>query len=93
MVDYFLKYNHFSVLKNYILKDPLCDWFEITKNASYQKDENSYYKDYIIKESNSYKEKVLKEIRGLSKLNIPLKTNVEKIKELIHNDIALILQG
>ena len=93
MVDYFLKYNYFSVLKNYILKDPLCDWFEITKNESYQKDENSYYKDYIIKESNSYKEKVLKEIRGLSKLNIPLKTNVEKTKELIHNDFPLILQG
>ena len=53
MVDYFLKYNHFSLLKNYILKDPLCDWFEINNdNELYQKDDNSYYKDYIIKESN-----------------------------------------
>ena len=35
MVDYFLKYNYFSILKNYILKDPLCDWFEITKNEGW----------------------------------------------------------
>ena len=52
MTDYFLKYNHFSILKNYILKDPLCDWFEIHKDHRvYQKDDISYYKDYIIKES------------------------------------------
>ena len=76
MVDYFLKYNHFSLLKNYILKDPLCDWFEINNgNGLYQKDDNSYYKDYIIKESNAYKERVLTEIRELSKLNIPLKVH------------------
>ena len=42
MTDYFLKYNHFGILKNYILKDPLCDWFEIqTNNPLYQKDNNS----------------------------------------------------
>ena len=75
MTDYFLKYNHFSILKNYILKDPLCDWFEIHKDHSlYQKDNNSYYKEYIIKESEAYKEKVFREIKGLSKLNIPLIT-------------------
>ena len=37
MVDYFLKYNHFSLLKNYILKDPLCDWFEINKSDTFTK--------------------------------------------------------
>ena len=94
MVDYFLKYNHFSLLKNYILKDPLCDWFEINNdNELYQKDDNSYYKDYIIKESNSYKDRVLTEIRELSKLSIPLKTSEERTKELIHSDFPLILQG
>ena len=94
MVDYFLKYNHFSLLKNYILKDPLCDWFEINNgNGLYQNDDNSYYKDYIIKESNAYKERVLTEIRELSKLNIPLKTSEERTKGLIHSDFPLILQG
>ncbi|MBD62909.1 MAG: hypothetical protein CMD68_02380 [Gammaproteobacteria bacterium] len=94
MTDYFLKYNHFSILKNYILKDPLCDWFEIHKDHSlYQKDNNSYYKEYIIKESEAYKEKVFREIKGLSKLNIPLITPEERTKELIQSDFPLILQG
>ena len=94
MTDYFLKYNHFGILKNYILKDPLCDWFEIqTNNHLYQKDNNSYYKDYIIKESNSYKENLFREIKELSKLNIPLITSEERTKELIHSDFPLILQG
>ena len=94
MTDYFLKYNHFGILKNYILKDPLCDWFEIqTNNPLYQKDNNSYYKDYIIKESNSYKENLFREIKELSKLNIPLITSEERTKELIHSDFPLILQG
>tara|TARA_B100000575_G_C23140812_1_gene663807 strand:+ start:3723 stop:5357 length:1635 start_codon:yes stop_codon:yes gene_type:complete len=93
MVNYFLKYNYFTILKNYILKDPLCDWFEIQTNKQFLKDDNSYYKDYILKESSNYKRDVLHNIRELSKLNIPLETDVEKTKELIHADFPLILQG
>ena len=93
MVNYFLRYNYFNILKNYILKDPLCDWFEIQNNKLFLKDENSYYKDYILKESSNYKRDVLHNIRELSKLNIPLETDVEKTKELIHSDFPLILQG
>ena len=93
MVNYFLKYNYFNILKNYILKDPLCDWYEIQTNKEYMKDQNSYYKDYIIRESNNYKLDVLRTIRELSKLNIPLETTVERTKELIHTDFPLILQG
>ena len=57
-MEYFYKKNHFHLLKNYILKDPLSDWFNIQeylKNEEYKKDESSHYKDYIIKESNRYK--------------------------------------
>ena len=60
-MEYFLKYNEFKLLKNYILKDPICDWFEIQEyrgDNSYQKDKSSYYKDYIIKESQKYKKNV-----------------------------------
>ena len=74
-----LKYNEFSILKNYILKDAVCDWFELQKEG-FSKDKNSYYKDYIIKESSLYKKKVLERIKEYSKLNIPLKTSVKKTK-------------
>ena len=94
MKNYSLKYNHFRILKNYILKDPLCDWFEINNTSEvYQEDENSYYKEYIIKESNSYKERFIQKIKELSKLNIPLITSEQRTKELIHSDFPLILQG
>ena len=95
-MEYFLKYNEFKLLKNYILKDPICDWFEIQEyrgDNSYQKDKSSYYKDYIVKESQKYKENVLQEIRSLSKLSIPLETNINDTKEKLINNYPLILQG
>ena len=96
-MEYFEEYNQFNVLKNYILKDPICDWFEIQKyrdhESVYKKDKPSYYKEFIIKESNIYKENLLQKIRELSKLNIPLNTGFNKTKEMIYNDYPLILQG
>ena len=95
-MEYFLKYNEFKLLKIYILKDPICDWFEIQEyrgDDSYRKDKASYYKDYIIKESQKYKENVLQEIRSLSKLSIPLETNINDTKDKLINNYPLILQG
>ena len=92
-MEYFEEYNQFNVLKNYILKDPICDWFEIQKyrdhESVYKKDKPSYYKEFIIKESNIYKENLLQKIRELSKLNIPLNTGFNKTKEMIYNDYPL----
>ena len=95
-MEYFLKYNEFKLLKNYILKDPICDWFEIQEyrgDHSYQKDKPSYYKNFIIKESQKYKEKVLQKIKELSKLTIPLETNLDETKNKIIKEFPLILQG
>tara|TARA_Y100001980_G_scaffold46192_1_gene28968 strand:+ start:13427 stop:15064 length:1638 start_codon:yes stop_codon:yes gene_type:complete len=92
-MDYFLKYPEFDILKNYILKDPICDWFEINKSNTFTKDANTYYKDYICKESNKYRQKIFKKIKELSGLDIPLKPTYEHTKDLINNKSPLILQG
>lgn len=89
----FSKYQHFPILKNYILKDPLCDWFEIQDNANFVKDENTYYKDYILKESTSYRDTILKKILELSGIDVPLHPTFNQTKELIHDKSPLILQG
>lgn len=91
-MEYFLKYPNFNVLKNNIMKDSLCDWFEIN-NDKYMKDENNFYKNHIVKEAQNYKIKILKKILELSELNIPLKTSFNQTKELLYNDSQLILQG
>ena len=45
-MEYFSKKIEFSLLKNHILKDPLCDWFEIQSylHQKFKKDDESYYK-------------------------------------------------
>ena len=61
-MEYFLEYNEFHLLKNYILKDPICDWFEIQKyrgNNTYIKDKPSFYKNFILRESQKYKNNLL----------------------------------
>ena len=92
-MDYFLEYPEFDILKNYILKDPICDWFEINKSDTFTKDTNTYYKDYICKESNKYRQKIFKKIKELSGLDIPIKPTHEHTKDLINNKSPLILQG
>ena len=92
-MDYFSKYLQFPILKNHILKDPLCDWFEIQDNAELIKDDDTYYKEYILKESTNYRDTVLRKILEMSGLDIPLYTTFNQTKELIHNNSPLILQG
>lgn len=91
-MDYNSKYNHFHVLRNYIVKDPICDWFELN-NHKYIQDNNTYYKDYILKESKNYKLNFLKKIKELSRLDVPLTPTFNQTKELIYNDSELIFQG
>lgn len=91
-MEYFLKYPKFRILKNHIMKDPLCDWFEINSDK-YYKDETSIYQDFIRKSSNEYKNNILKNILKLSELNIPINPTFNQTKELIYNDSELILQG
>ena len=92
-MEYFLKYQPFSILKNYILKDPLCDWFEIQDNADYTRDENTYYKEFILKESTNYRNSILKKLIEISGLDIPLNPTFNQTKELLYTDSPLILQG
>ena len=92
MKEYFLKYPKINILKNYILKDPICDFFEIYSDK-YKEDENTYYKNYIIKESNDYKLNILKKIIELSGIDVPLNPTFNQTKELIYNDSQLIIQG
>ena len=51
-MDYFSNDINMNLLKNHIMKDPLLDWYNIQDESDYQKDEESEYKRYILKESN-----------------------------------------
>ena len=91
-MEYFLEYPKFRILKNHIMKDPLCDWFEIN-SGKYQRDEKNIYHDFIRKNANEYKNNILENILKLSGLNIPIKPTFNQTKELIYNASELILQG
>ena len=57
-MEYFSNPFNSSLLKNHILKDPIIDWFNIQENHKdnkYKKDNHSFYKTFIIKETNDYK--------------------------------------
>jgi len=96
-MEYFLEYNEFHLLKNYILKDPICDWFEIQKyrgNNTYIKDKPSFYKNFILRESQKYKNNLFQKIKELSDLSyIPNETNMNETKGKILDNFPLILQG
>ena len=64
-MEYFSKQINFSLLKNHILKDPLCDWFETQSHLhqkSSKKDDESYYKNHILTTSNKYRVKIFLKI-------------------------------
>ena len=95
-MEYFFDTINFYLLKNYILKDPLIDWFNIQEyleNPKYIRDNQSYYKKYIIKESNEYKNKLLDEIITKSGLDIPKNTSSEETFKKINNNFPLIIKG
>ena len=95
-MEYFAKTTKFRLLKNHILKDPLLDWYTIKDEYEpnqYYKDESSNYKDYIIRESTQYKERLLEQIIESSDLNIPIRTTPEETIIKIKNNEPLILQS
>ena len=95
-MEYFAKTTKFRLLKNHILKDPLLDWYTIKDEYEpnqYYKDESSNYKDYIIRESTQYKERLLEQIIESSELNIPIRTTPEETIIKIKNNEPLILQS
>ena len=95
-MEYFFDKINFFLLKNHILKDPLIDWFNIQEyleNPKYIKDTQSYYKRYIIKESNDYKSKLLDKIIEKSGLDIKKGLNYKDTKDQIKNNCPLIIKG
>lgn len=64
-MEYFQNILNINLLKNHILKDPICDWFNINQ-SNFKKDNPSDYKTIILEESNKYKTKLFEKIIELS---------------------------
>ena len=92
-MNYFSNNIDIRLLKNYIMKDPLIDWYNIQDELKYKKDEISEYKKYIVEESNNYKKKLLKKIVEMSKLKIPLQNNYKQTLKKIKDKEPLIIRG
>ena len=89
-MEYFSDKIHISLLKNYLINDPIIDYFNL-QSKNYEKDKFSYYKNYIIKESDHYKYNFLNKIIELSQLDISLKNSVNETIQKIKKNIPLII--
>ena len=87
-MEYFSNKIEFSLLKNHILKDPLCDWLEIQSllYLKFKKDDESYYKNHILTTSNKYREDLFKDIIKKSKLNLKLNNTIDQTTTHIKNN-------
>lgn len=94
-MDYFSIPFNICLLRNHILKDPIIDWLNIQEslNNNYKRDNNTFYKDFILKEWDEYKKKFLEIIKQKTNKKIPINTSVEKTKEMILTKEDLILGG
>jgi hypothetical protein len=92
-MEYFSNKIEFNLLKNHILKDPLCDWFEIQSYLyqNFKKDDQSYYKNHILTTSNKYREDLFKEIIKKSNLNLKLNSTIDQTTTSIKNNDPLII--
>ena len=92
-MEYFSNKIEFSLLKNHILKDPLCDWFEIQSHLyqNFKKDDQSYYKNHILTTSNKYREDLFKDIIKKSNLNLKLNSTIDQTTTSIKNNDPLII--
>ena len=93
-MEYFQNVLNINLLKNHILKDPICDWFNVYK-STFKKDNPSEYKTIILEESEKYKNKLFEkliELSGFDKINISFKNN-EETHTLINNNSPLIING
>ena len=92
-MDYFSTPFSISLLRNHILKDPLIDWLNINEslNNNYKRDNNTFYKDFILKEWEEYKLNFLKILKQKANKNIPINSSVEQTQEMIKEKQPLIL--
>lgn len=84
-----------SLLKNHILKDPIVDWFNIKEKEdnNYKKDNDTFYKDFIIKEWNEYKSNFFNFLKNKANINIDIQehTSIEETKKFVEEGKPLIL--
>ena len=92
-MDYFSNPFNICLLRNHILKDPIIDWLNIHEslNKNYKRDNNTFYKDFILKEWTEYKQTFFKTLKKKANKNIPVKSSVEQTKEMIKDKEPLIL--
>ena len=92
-MDYFSNPFNICLLRNHILKDPIIDWLNIHEslNKNYKRDNNTFYKDFILKEWTEYKQTFFKTLKQKANKNIPVNSSVEQTKEMIKDKEPLIL--
>lgn len=97
-MDYFQNQINMFLLKNHILKDPICDWFNINdyiNNGLYEKDKPSHYKNLILTKSQKYKQNLFEKIiaiSGLHDINI-INKNHNETERAIVNNYPIIING
>lgn len=89
VMEYFSEILTMDILKNHILNDPLCDYFNIMHHK-YTKDIDSFYKTHILQESDNYKQKLLEKIIQKSKLKNTDGNTVKQTSEKIKMNELLI---
>ena len=95
-MEYFSNPFNSSLLKNHILKDPIIDWFNIQENHKdnkYKKDNHSFYKTFIIKETNDYKKNIFNQFKKKLNLNTTNHNNEIDTIQKINNKEPLILDS
>lgn len=95
-MEYFSIPFNISLLKNHILKDPIIDWFNIQEvliKDSYKRDQNTYYKDFIIKEYNTYKDNFFNNLIKKYEEDIPRSNSIETTQIMLKERKGLILNG
>lgn len=93
-MEYFQNVLNINLLKNHILKDPICDWFNVYK-STFNKDNPSEYKTSILEESDKYKTKLFQkliQLSGFDNINTSFK-NSEETYTLINNNSPMIING
>jgi len=92
-MEYFSTPFHISLLKNHILKDPIIDWFNIKGKLddNYKKDNNTIYKETIIKEYDNFKKNFFKYLIYKSNLDVKHTTSIEDTEKFIKEEKPLIL--
>ena len=96
-MEYFSNPYQISILKNHILKDPLIDWFNIQeyihKECLLERDEKSYYKEFIIKESSRYKDELFQKINMKLGLDVSFNPSIKETLTMIKKKSPLIFNG